>query len=252
MVWEARGDDAFLSSHLVLSADSLIENGRFVSQPDDRQLPLPQGPDGRGVGRSRLAGHRAAARRRPRRGGAEPRRSAATPGSFTEPAPADVTWRRATVARGRTTTGRGRDGAGVHPAGLERPRSGEGRRLHGPRPDAAHRRLPRHPARGLPPVAAQLLRSFPAGSSRSATSQTNYAERYAGCGSRSRGSSSASTTATRLTVPHRRDRRRPGGLAVPRPVGRIVRRSGLRRDRAARPDQQQARRRRRDRTANIY
>ena len=28
VVWEARGSDAFLSSHLVLSADSLIENGR--------------------------------------------------------------------------------------------------------------------------------------------------------------------------------------------------------------------------------
>ncbi|HYP43624.1 MAG TPA: ester cyclase [Propionibacteriaceae bacterium] len=28
VVWEARGEDAFLSSHLVLSADSLIENGR--------------------------------------------------------------------------------------------------------------------------------------------------------------------------------------------------------------------------------
>jgi len=28
VVWEARGRDAFLSSHLVLSADSLIENGR--------------------------------------------------------------------------------------------------------------------------------------------------------------------------------------------------------------------------------
>ena len=75
VVWEARGDDAFLSSHLVLSADPSND----VRQPDHRQLPLPPRPDGRGVGRPRLAGHRpAAAAWTPTRSpGARP--SAATP-----------------------------------------------------------------------------------------------------------------------------------------------------------------------------
>ena len=57
VIWEARGDDAFLSSHLVLSVDPQQRRG----QPHHRQLPLPSRPDGRGVGGARLAGHRAAA-----------------------------------------------------------------------------------------------------------------------------------------------------------------------------------------------
>ena len=56
VIWEARGDDAFLSSHLVLSVDPPPGRG----QPHDRQLPLSPGPDGRGVGGPRLPGHRAA------------------------------------------------------------------------------------------------------------------------------------------------------------------------------------------------
>ena len=46
VIWEARGDDAFLSSHLVLSADPQQRRG----QPHHRQLPLPSRPDGGGVG----------------------------------------------------------------------------------------------------------------------------------------------------------------------------------------------------------
>ena len=56
VIWEARGDDAFLSSHLVLSG----RPQQRLRQPDHRQLPLPSRPDGRGVGGPRLARHRAA------------------------------------------------------------------------------------------------------------------------------------------------------------------------------------------------
>ena len=56
VIWEARGDDAFLSSHLVLSADP----EQRLREPDDRELSLPPRPDGRGVGGPGRAGDRAA------------------------------------------------------------------------------------------------------------------------------------------------------------------------------------------------
>ena len=125
VIWEARGDDAFLSSHLVLSArpaattwsaatiaNCLYRRGRMVEEwvvRDSLAIALQQGQDPDELARTKaFRGYT---------------------GSFTQPAPADVTRRRRQRAAAGRLPPRGRDGAGVDPAGLERPRPGEGRRL---------------------------------------------------------------------------------------------------------------------------
>ena len=91
VVWEARGDDAFLSSHLILGAGP---DNPYCS-PDHRQLSLPARPDGRGVGGPRHPGHRAAGRARSRRGG--PRQGLPRlPGQHDQPRRRPTCWRPAT------------------------------------------------------------------------------------------------------------------------------------------------------------
>ena len=63
VIWEARGDDAFLSSHLVLSADP---NNDFISRTIANCLYRRGRMVEEWVVRD-CAGHRPAARRRPRR-----------------------------------------------------------------------------------------------------------------------------------------------------------------------------------------
>ena len=173
VVWEARGDDAFLSSHRILSADPsndfvsrtiancLYRRGRMVEEwvvRDSLAIALQLGLDPDGWPAEGLRGY---------------------VGSFAERRGANVI---AEGVSGPRDVRRGRDGAGVNhrcwnERDLERSDSGQ--------TSPAHRGLPdRHRPGGVPPIPLSLLGPSAGAGSRWSEIATNHPERYADCGCR--------------------------------------------------------------------
>ncbi len=245
VVWEARGDDAFLSSHLVFSSDEHLVDGRRHADPQ-RTIANCLYRRGRMVEEWVVRDSLAVALQR----GLDPdevargMRFRGYSGSMTEPAPPTCS-RPATAARGPTTTAP--SARWCWSSSSEVWNGGdlqEGHRLHGPRPGPAHRRRPdgRSGPRATSATCSRCVAPFPDGQFAVRDVQTNYAERYAGLRIaviwKLHGAYSGTPDFGPLTEPAGRPPRR---LAVPR-AGRPdrPRGAGVRRDRAARADQRHA------------
>ena len=198
VIWEARGDDAFLSSHLVLSADPnndfvsrtiancLYRRGRMVEEwvvRDSLAIALQQGQDPDELARQKAF-----------RGYI---------GSFTQPAADRRDSPSATAVRGRTTSGPRCEMVLEFIQRVWNDRELEKVDDFWIRDLVLHdRRSPHdHPARGLPTGAAAAdPRPSRPGSSRSATCRPTSTRATPDCGSRCCGSSAATTTAPPTSV----------------------------------------------------